>query len=60
MRCCRRCCTHSADPLVYRHRWQAHDMVYWDNRSATHLAGGTPDQLRRRLHRTTIEGDVPF
>ncbi len=50
----------SADPLVYRHRWQAHDMVFWDNRSVTHLAGGTPDHLRRRLHRTTIEGDVPF
>ncbi|WP_254459057.1 TauD/TfdA dioxygenase family protein [Xanthomonas sacchari] len=50
----------SADALVYRHRWQAHDMVFWDNRSVTHLAGGTPDHLRRRLHRTTIEGDVPF
>ncbi|WP_371183304.1 TauD/TfdA dioxygenase family protein [Xanthomonas sacchari] len=50
----------SDDALVYRHRWQAHDMVFWDNRSVTHLAGGTPDHLRRRLHRTTIEGDVPF
>ncbi|MBO9882407.1 TauD/TfdA family dioxygenase [Xanthomonas sp. D-109] len=50
----------SADALVYRHRWQPHDMVFWDNRSVTHLAGGTPDHLRRRLHRTTIEGDVPF
>ncbi|MCI2262944.1 MULTISPECIES: TauD/TfdA dioxygenase family protein [Xanthomonas] len=50
----------SDDALVYRHRWQPHDMVFWDNRSVTHLAGGTPDHLRRRLHRTTIEGDVPF
>ena len=46
--------------LVYRHHWQPHDMVFWDNRSLTHLAAGTPEHLRRRLHRTTIEGDVPF
>lgn len=45
---------------VYRHRWQPHDMVFWDNRSVTHLAAGCPGHLRRRLHRTTIEGDVPF
>jgi len=50
----------SADALIYQHRWQAHDMVFWDNRAVTYLAGGTPDHLRRRLHRTTIEGDVPF
>ena len=48
------------DEFVYRHRWQSGDMVFWDNRSLMHLAGGTPDHLRRRLNRTTIEGDVPF
>lgn len=46
--------------LVYRHQWQPHDMVFWDNRSVTHLAAGCPDHLRRRLNRTTIEGDAPF
>ena len=46
--------------LVYRHVWQPHDMVFWDNRSVTHLAAGTPDHLRRKLYRTTIEGDAPF
>jgi taurine dioxygenase len=46
--------------LVYRHQWQAHDLVFWDNRSVTHLAAGTPDHLRRKLYRTTIEGDAPF
>lgn len=52
---------HTTRPeLVYRHRWQPHDMVFWDNRSVTHLAAGCPGHLRRRLHRTTIEGDVPF
>jgi taurine dioxygenase len=48
------------EEFVYRHRWAAHDLVFWDNRSLMHLAGGTPDHLRRRLHRTTIEGDAPF
>ncbi|MCC8619640.1 TauD/TfdA dioxygenase family protein [Xanthomonas vesicatoria] len=48
------------DALVYRHQWQPYDMVFWDNRSVMHLAAGTPDYLRRRLNRTTIEGDAPF
>ena len=46
--------------LVYRHTWQPHDMVFWDNRSVTHLATGCPPELRRKLYRTTIEGDRPF
>jgi taurine dioxygenase len=48
------------DRFVYRHRWQPNDLVFWDNRSVMHLAAGTPDHLRRRLNRTTIEGDLPF
>ena len=52
---------HSVLPShVYRHRWAPHDLVFWDNRSLMHLAGGTPDHLRRKLYRTTIEGDTPF
>jgi len=52
---------HSVRPEhLYRHRWQPHDMVFWDNRSLMHLAAGCPDTMRRRLHRTTIEGDAPF
>ncbi len=46
--------------FVYRHRWQPHDLLFWDNRCLQHLAAGTPDHLRRRLYRTTIEGDRPF
>jgi len=42
---------------VYRHVWQPHDMVFWDNRSVMHLAAGTPDHLRRKLYRTTVEGE---
>ncbi|WP_321898469.1 TauD/TfdA dioxygenase family protein [Paraburkholderia heleia] len=44
----------------YRHTWREHDLVFWDNRSLMHLAAGTPDHLRRKLYRTTIEGDTPF
>ena len=46
--------------FVYRHQWLEQDLVFWDNRSLMHLAAGTPDHLRRKLYRTTIEGDVPF
>jgi taurine dioxygenase len=52
---------HSVKPeFVYRHVWQPNDMVLWDNRSLMHLAAGCPDDQRRKLYRTTIEGDVPF
>jgi len=52
---------HSVRPEhIYRHRWQAHDMVFWDNRSLMHLATPFPADQRRRLNRTTIEGDAPF
>lgn len=52
---------HSVRPEnVYRHSWQPHDMVFWDNRSLIHLAAGCPDHLRRKLYRTTIQGDAPF
>jgi taurine dioxygenase len=52
---------HSVKPAhLYRHRWLPHDMVFWDNRSLMHLATGCPDDQRRKLYRTTIEGDVPY
>lgn len=46
--------------LQYRHVWRDGDMVFWDNRSVMHLATGTPPHLRRKLYRTTVEGDAPF
>ncbi|MEM5329768.1 TauD/TfdA family dioxygenase [Paraburkholderia sp. JHI2823] len=52
---------HSVRPEhLYRHVWRERDLLFWDNRSLMHLAAGTPDHLRRKLHRTTIEGDSPF
>jgi len=51
---------HSIQPqFVYRHQWRPHDLVFWDNRSVLHLAAGTPDHLRRKLYRTTVEGVRP-
>ena len=46
---------------VYSHRWQTHDLVMWDNRSTIHLAchGVKPPEIRR-MHRTTILGEIPF
>jgi len=52
---------HSVRPEhVYRHVWRERDLLFWDNRSLLHLAAGTPDNLRRKLYRTTIEGDAPY
>jgi taurine dioxygenase len=52
---------HSTRPeFIYRHRWQPFDLVFWDNRSLMHLATGCPEDQRRKLYRTTIEGDTPF
>jgi taurine dioxygenase len=45
--------------FIYRHQWQANDLLFWDNRALIHLATGCPSHLRRRMHRTTIQGDVP-
>jgi taurine dioxygenase len=47
--------------FLYRHRWQAGDLVMWDNASAMHLAicdYALPE--RRLMHRTTVIGSQPF
>lgn len=47
--------------FVYRHQWTEGDAVIWDNCSAIHLAMfdyALP--MRRRMHRTTVEGTRPF
>ncbi|MFJ1259177.1 TauD/TfdA dioxygenase family protein [Cupriavidus sp. CuC1] len=51
---------HSVKPEhIYRHAWQEHDLVFWDNRALLHLAAGCPEAMRRVMYRTTIEGDLP-
>jgi taurine dioxygenase len=42
----------------YTHRWEAGDMVLWDNWRAMHCASGTPPGTARLMHRTTIAGDT--
>lgn len=44
----------------YRHRWQARDMVMWDNRCLAHRAtGGYVYPDIRRMHRTQTTGTKP-
>lgn len=47
--------------LIYRHKWREGDLVMWDNRSTIHLAlhGVKPPEIRR-MHRTTVLGEIPF
>jgi len=46
--------------FIFRHRWQPHDLVFWDNRAVIHFATGCRPEMARTLYRTTIEGDVPL
>ena len=47
--------------FLYRHRWQAGDLLMWDNCAAQHKAvADYALPLRRRMERTTVRGTVPF
>ncbi len=52
---------HATRPeLVYRHSWQAGDVLMWDNRASMHYAVRDYEpEDRRLLHRTTAAGEVP-
>ena len=43
----------------YRHRWNAGDLVIWDNRCTQHAVVGDTGGAERVLHRVTIAGDSP-
>jgi taurine dioxygenase len=47
--------------FIYVHKWQAGDLIMWDNWSTVHRATGgyTPDE-RRLLHRTTLAASMPL
>jgi len=46
--------------FVYQHRWQAGDLVVWDNRCTLHRARPYDDtRYRRDLRRTTVEDSAP-
>ena len=42
--------------LVYRHQWQPHDLVFWDNRSVWHYAVNDYHGDARHMDRITIDG----
>ncbi len=46
--------------FVYRHRWQAGDVVMWDNRCAVHYAVHDYGDEERVLYRTTVVGGKPL
>ncbi len=47
--------------FVYRHRWRVADAVLWDNRCTQHCATEFDEaRHRRRMHRTTLEGEPPL
>jgi len=52
---------HIAKPaFIYRHQWQAGDLLLWDNCTVQHRAIQDYDLPQRRLmHRTTMGGAVP-
>ena len=52
---------HSMKPdFVYDHRWRVGDLVFWDNRAVMHCATDYDTSYARRMHRTTIQGDIPI
>jgi len=52
---------HATQPQYeYRHRWQAGDLVMWDNRCLLHKANGDYDIGQvRYLYRVMLQGDLP-
>jgi alpha-ketoglutarate-dependent 2,4-dichlorophenoxyacetate dioxygenase len=46
--------------FVYRHRWNAGDLLIWDNRCTLHRARPYDDvNLRRDMRRVTVEDSAP-
>ena len=49
----------SQPDLTMRHRWEAGDVVFWDNRCVMHYAVHDYDNAPREMHRVTVQGEVP-
>ena len=47
--------------FLYRHSWRVGDVLMWDNAAVQHWAPRDYEwPQRRRMHRTTVNGSVPF
>ena len=44
--------------FVHTHKWQAHDLVMWDNRMVMHRGRPYEARYKRVMHRTTIAGEA--
>lgn len=44
---------------MYRHEWEPHDVLMWDNRCTVHAVTPHDPNERRVMHRTTIVGSEP-
>lgn len=44
--------------FVYRHKWEAGDLVMWDNRMVMHRGRPYDPRYKRVMHRTTIAGQA--
>ena len=49
----------TSDRFIYAHKWSVGDVVFWDNRVTMHKATEYDSQYARRMHRTTVQGDIP-
>jgi len=45
--------------FIYRHVWQPHDLIFWDNRCTQHFALNDYQGQRREMNRVTVCGDRP-
>jgi taurine dioxygenase len=53
-------CNHARRPqFIYRHQWQKHDVVMWDNRCLNHCALGNYDRRNqpRHMEKTALKGN---
>jgi taurine dioxygenase len=47
--------------FLYRHQWRVGDLLMWDNAQVQHWAPRDYEwPQRRRLHRITVDGSIPF
>ena len=45
---------------MYRHRWQAGDVLIWDNRCSLHAAIADHGDQPRVLYRVMCQGERPY